>query len=417
MHFVFVLPRFFPYKGGYENSMLAIARCLLERGHRATVFTTVADDLESLWLPGFKTFPSGDCDADGVRVRRFAISYNKPALWAQRVLGLAPYWRWKAQFWRPGFHVPGLLAALRETDADLIHVGPLPYNNLIYAGIKAAEQKCVPILATPCAHFGGETSSDVAKHYVSPHQIALLQHCDRVLCMTQYESRKLAELGVPGDKLKVIGHGYDAKLATGGDGEKIRRKYGITGPVVLHLGMKAYEKGSFTVLAAMKKHWERGSDAWLVMAGPSLRAFDEYVAPEAAGCSRLLNLPAFPDEEKRDLLAAADIVVQPSRVESLGLVLLEAWANAKPVVAADIAVSPELVESADGGAIVPFDNADALAGAIARLLGDGDLRREMGLRGQQLAQQYTGDKLWTRNAQEFEELATARQLLKLKAKS
>ena len=30
---------------------------LVQRGHRVTVFTTVANDLEAFWLPGFKTFP------------------------------------------------------------------------------------------------------------------------------------------------------------------------------------------------------------------------------------------------------------------------------------------------------------------------------------------------------------------------
>ena len=56
MHVVFVLPRFYPYRGGYENSLLALAKYLVAHGHRATVFTTVANDLEAFWLPGFKTF-------------------------------------------------------------------------------------------------------------------------------------------------------------------------------------------------------------------------------------------------------------------------------------------------------------------------------------------------------------------------
>src|SRR5271165_316686 len=135
MHAVFVLPRFFPYKGGYENSMLAIAKCLVTRGHRMTVYTTTAEDLESLWLPGFKTYPAGELNVDGVTIRRFPVSYNKLALRATRFAGLLPYWRWKAQFWRPGFHVPGLRAALHAAPADVFHVGPLPYNNLMYAGI------------------------------------------------------------------------------------------------------------------------------------------------------------------------------------------------------------------------------------------------------------------------------------------
>jgi len=98
-------------------------------------------------------------------------------------------------------------------------------------------------------------------------------------------------------------------------------------------------------------------------------------------------------------------VVQPSRVESLGLVLLEAWANAKPVIAADIAVSRELVTGCDGGALVPFGDASALAQQIARLLNDAGLRRSMGQQGQVFAQSYDGDKLWPRYAEEFERLA------------
>jgi glycosyltransferase involved in cell wall biosynthesis len=405
MHAVFVLPRFFPYRGGYENSMLAIAKCLVNRGHRATVFTTTAEDLESLWLPGYKTFSAGESEVDGVVIRRLPVSYNKLARRTTRFAGLVPYWRWKAQFWTPGFYVPGLRAALHRIDADVFHVGPLPYNNLMYAGIEAAEYRSVPVIATPCTHFGQQGSSEVAKHYAQPHQIALLQHCDRVLCMTQTESRNLAELGVAPQKLTVIGHGFDPGLATGGDGERICKRHSITGPVVLHLGMKAYEKGSITLIEAMKLLWERGSEAWLVMAGPSLRAFDDYVAQNAGGCSRFINLPPFADEEKRHLLAAADIVVQSSRVESLGLVLLEAWAASKPVIAADIAVSRELIDSAGGGSIVPFGDRERLAQEIARLLADGDLRRTMGLRGQNKAQEYEGEKMWVRNAEEFEELA------------
>jgi len=405
MHAVFVVPRFHPYRGGYENSMLSIARCLVERGHRVTVFTTTAQDLESLWLPGFKTYPAGESTVDGVRIRRFPVSYQRWARRASRFLGLFPYWRWKAQFWRPAFHVPELRDALHSIDADIFHIGPLPYNNLIYAGIEAAEHHRVPVIATPCTHLGEETNTEVAKHYVQPYQIELLQQCQRVLCMTVAERSKLIELGVATDKLAVYGLGLDMKLSTGGDGNRIRVQHGISGPTVVHLGMKAYEKGSITLIEAMKQLWQAGSTASLVMAGPSLHAFDEYVGQNASNLPRLINLPPFADEQKRDFLAAADVVAQPSRVESLGLVLLEAWANAKPVIAADIAVSHELVTSCDGGVLVPFGDATLLAEQIRRLLNDEALRRSMGERGQVFAQSYDGDALWPRYAEEFERLA------------
>jgi glycosyltransferase involved in cell wall biosynthesis len=404
MHAVFVLPRFYPYRGGYENSMLAIARCLVGRGHRVTVFTTIADDLESLWVPGHKVFSTEDFVVDGLNVRRFPVCYKRWRRRGTRLAGLLPNWRLKSQYWTPGFRVPGLGDALRNIDADVFHIGPLPYNNLMYAGLQAAEFRRVPVIATPCAHLGEVNNDEVTRHYLQPHQITLLQHCDRVLCMTDVEREHLERMGVWDSKLMTVGLGIDLSQATGGDDDRIRRRFGIDGSVVLHLGMKAYEKGSMTLVEAMKTLWQRGCNAWLVMAGPSLSAFDEYVSSQSQPLPKLINLPAFADDEKRDLLAAATVVAQPSRVESLGLVLLEAWANAKPVVAADIEVSRILVESCGGGVMVPFGDSAALASEIEKMLIDPQLCGEMGKRGQLTALAYDGRVLWPRNAEAFEQV-------------
>lgn len=406
MHVAFVLPRFFPYRGGYENSLLALSRCLVQRGHRVTVFTTVASDLEAFWLPDFKSFSEEEISLDGVVVRRFPICYNLLRRRATRLLGLAPYWRWKSQYWTPAFRIPGLAKALREVDADLFHIGPLPYTNLMYAGWHAAELRGVPVIATPCTHLGEESNDEVTRHYLQPHQIALLNRCTKVFCMTKTEMRRLRDFGVTAEKL-VIGYGIDWPTATGGNPQFLREKYGVQGPVVLHLGMKAFEKGSVTLVEAMKLLWEKGSEAWLVMAGASLSAFDDYLATGGHSWPRLLNLPAFTDAEKRDFLASATLVVQPSRVESLGLVLLEAWANHQPVIAADIEVSRELVSNRAGGSVVPFGDKVQLAAEIERILSDPALRKTMGAGGYQTALEYEGNALWRRHAEEFERVAAS----------
>jgi len=403
MHVAFILPRFYPYRGGYENSLLALAKYLVAHGHRVTVFTTVANDLEAFWIPGFKTFPQEQISVDGVVIRRFPICYNKLRRRSTRLLGLMPHWRWKAQYWRPSFRIPGLAEALRDIDADLIHIGPLPYTNLMYAGLRAAEIRGLPLVATPCTHLGEEGSNEVARYYVQPYQIDLLKRCAKVFCMTKTELRRLEGLGVTSEKL-VIGHGTDLQLATGGNPDFLRERYAVDGPVVLHLGMKAFEKGSETLVEAMKSLWNRGSKAWLVMAGPSLSAFDDYIAKIGQDCPRLLNLPPFADQEKRDFLASATIVAQPSRVESLGLVLVEAWANRKPVIAADIAVSRELVTGSGGGLIVPFGNSEQLAAGIERMLNDAELRQTMGNRGYNEALDYDGNSRWRRTMEQLEQV-------------
>ena len=131
------------------------------------------------------------------------------------------------------------------------------------------------------------------------------------------------------------------------------------------------------------------------------------MAAEAKDCPRLLNLPPFADAEKRDLLASATIVAQPSRVESLGLVLLEAWANNKPVIAADIAVSRELVSGCQGGALVPFGDSEGLAKQIDGMLRDDTLRAAMASGCDQMARQYDGAAIWKRLAEELEKVADA----------
>jgi hypothetical protein len=86
--------------------MLSIARCLVSRAHRVTVFTTIADDLESLWLPGFKTFPAEEFVIGGVNFRRFPICYNRLRRRATCFAGMLPNWRWKAQFGPRDFGFP-----------------------------------------------------------------------------------------------------------------------------------------------------------------------------------------------------------------------------------------------------------------------------------------------------------------------
>ncbi len=103
-------------------------------------------------------------------------------------------------------------------------------------------------------------------------------HCDQVLCMTDVEREQLERRGVPPAKLETIGSASTSNLSTGGDPERIRQRHKIAGPMVLHLGAKAFEKGSITLVEAMKVLWAQGSDAWLVMAGP------EFVGVRRISC-------------------------------------------------------------------------------------------------------------------------------------
>jgi glycosyltransferase involved in cell wall biosynthesis len=94
-----------------------------------------------------------------------------------------------------------------------------------------------------------------------------------------------------------------------------------------------------------------------------------------------VRLVGFQPEVYRFYLAA-DIVVHSSiEPEPFGMVLLEAMACAKPVVASDCGGPREIVESGVTGLLVPPKDPEILAKAILTLLRDADRRIQMGQAG------------------------------------
>jgi glycosyltransferase involved in cell wall biosynthesis len=86
--------------------------------------------------------------------------------------------------------------------------------------------------------------------------------------------------------------------------------------------------------------------------------------------------------------AKADLLVLPSRMESFGLVLVEAMACGLPVVATRVGGIPEVVEDGVTGLLVPPNDPEALAEGINSLLEDPDRMKAMGARGRERAKEH-----------------------------
>jgi glycosyltransferase involved in cell wall biosynthesis len=107
---------------------------------------------------------------------------------------------------------------------------------------------------------------------------------------------------------------------------------------------------------------------------------DTFAMARASGYAEELVFTGYvPDEDLVALYNAADLFVYPSIFEGFGLPPLEAMACGTPVVTSNTSSLPEVVGEA-GLMVDPLD-VEALAGAMARVLGDGVLRARLAVRG------------------------------------
>jgi glycosyltransferase involved in cell wall biosynthesis len=383
-HFV---QRYPPALGGSEAYFARLSRYLAGAGDRVTVHTTNALDLEAFWTTRGRCLRPGVAWMDGVEVRRYALWRWTGQNRVLRGLHLLPHRTWQCLtiscnplafgMWRDAGRADGA--------CDLVHATAFPYGWVLACGRRLARRLGVPFLVTPFLHLGDphDPGDRTRRAYLQPALLAVLRAADRVFVQTEVERDALLERGLPEEKLVLQGMGVDPAECTGGDRQRTRAAWGV-GPeevVVGHLANNSREKGSVDLLRAAERAWQRGARFRLVLAGPEMpnfRAFwRHYLSAE-----RVRRLGVLDDRQKRDFFAALDLFALPSRSDSFGLVLLEAWANGAPNVAYRAGGVAGVIRHEQDGLLVRCGDVDGLSAALARLAADPGLRRRLGAAGQ-----------------------------------
>lgn len=217
-----------------------------------------------------------------------------------------------------------------------------------------------------------------------------------IVTITKYSLEKIQmHYGVDADKVRIIANGVDVeKYKPRKDTTSAKRRFGLgDDPCVLFVGSLIPRKGLlFLVEAAKTVVREYSNTKFLIVGdGPIKKQLDQKVL--AANLSENF---IFVSRVEEDVLPAlyncADVFVLPSIQEGQGIVLLEAQASGKPVVAFDIGGVNEAVHNGETGLLVERGNCDGLAEALLKLLGDGSLREQMGLAGRRfVSENYTWD--------------------------
>jgi glycosyltransferase involved in cell wall biosynthesis len=230
------------------------------------------------------------------------------------------------------------------------------------------------------------------------HQLNLLHEARGVLAQTPSERAFLLEHGLTADRICLVSPGVDPAAARRANGQRLRRKYNVTGPMILSLGVLGPDKGTPHLLAAAQRLWEEDRHLTVVLLGPrqdSVRRSLALLPEQARAFCRYLG--EVPEEEKWDAMDAAGVVAMPSRTESFGIVFLEAWACGKPVIGARAGAVPDVIRDGVDGLLVEFGDIAGLAEALRKLLDDPALSADMGRRGREKVHQtYTWDHQYTR---------------------
>jgi colanic acid/amylovoran biosynthesis glycosyltransferase len=266
------------------------------------------------------------------------------------------------------------------------------------------------------AHLNGITFS------MTPHAYDLfidqrglsrkLRDAAFVIAISDYNRRFIVEHGGRPEALRTIRYGLDIAAY-----RRPVRRMPASGPVraLFVSSFKAYKGHRYFVEALTRA--DPALDritADLVGAGPLLGEIQELVERRGLG-DRIRFLGSQPEDRVRDLLAQADLLVQPSIVDETGdteglpNTIIEAMASGVPVVSTRVAGVPEIVREGETGLLAEPADADSLADALRSALLDPDATARRAEAAQELvAAEYDIDRLGLEMSNLFVQAVQAR---------
>ena len=233
----------------------------------------------------------------------------------------------------------------------------------------------------------------------------VIEAVDCLLLVSEGARLSFCAAGLPPAKLRAVRNGIAHRPPREGATD-VRCELNLPSKsrIVLTAGRLSEQKGHRTLLdaiPAVRRAVPRAQFVW-VGSGPLEGELRSQIARLGVGdCVHLLGKRG----DVPELLAASDLFVLPSLFEGLPLIVLEAMAAGKPVVATDVCGTAETVRDRQTGRLVPARDPEALAAAISHALTHPDLAAEWGRAGRRLFErEFTAARMARETASLYEAL-------------
>ena len=221
--------------------------------------------------------------------------------------------------------------------------------------------------------------------YLAKLEAETARNATSIVTISKYSVEKIQQYyNVDSEKVQIVPNGVDVEIFKPyGDQETLKHRFNFGKEnYVLFVGNLIPRKGLPYLIEAAKKIVKKQKNVKFLIAGEGPLKNQLIRNIQKANISNNFKFLGRVEEKLLPLLYnCVDVFVLPSIQEGQGIVLLEAQASGKPIVAFDVGGVKEAVQNNVTGFLVQLGDSDALSDAMIKLLEDKALRERMGVSG------------------------------------
>jgi glycosyltransferase involved in cell wall biosynthesis len=282
----------------------------------------------------------------------------------------------------------------RQQFSELIISTPGPMGLVGLAAAKLMHLRTVGIYHTDFPQYIHTLTDDRNMEALTwRYMYWFFNQCDTILVPSDYYRRYLIEHEFEPDKIRVLRRGIDtSKFGTTWRDENFWMPYGgkAGATTLLYVGRVSSEKNVGMMVDAFERMSGERENVQLAIVGEG--PLHDQLKHRCRRNDRVLFTGWLSGEELSRAYASAELFVFPSTTDTFGNVVLEAQVSGLPAIVSDRGGPQEIIDPDRSGLVVELsetEGVDRLAGAMARLVADADLRASMASAALEVAARYT----------------------------